>query len=107
MPILVRQRSLARQCIRPAKRIRRQDLNSLLDASGRGWELYGAAGINKSGEIAAYDRFGGRISAAVLTPIVPEPSTAAAAALAAVALRGLRRVCIQRSAVGASVTTDG
>jgi probable HAF family extracellular repeat protein len=54
------------------------DLNDLLDASGKGWELSFAGDINASGQIAATGWFNGVQHAVLLTPnvaAVPEPET--------------------------------
>jgi hypothetical protein len=57
-------------------------LNTLLDSSGAGWNVYNAQDINNSGQIAAlasYDPDGagpltGYIHGVLLTPAVPEPT---------------------------------
>ena len=65
------------------------DLNDLLDDSGAGWTLRSAQAINDSGQILVRGIFDGRFTAALLTPIVPEP--AATGLLAAAGLTALRR----------------
>jgi probable HAF family extracellular repeat protein len=51
------------------------DLNSLLDASGAGWTLNFAHGINNAGQIVGYAKNSeGIVHGFLLTPI-PEPST--------------------------------
>ena len=66
------------------------DLNDLLDASGAGWTLTGAQGINNSGQILVHGRFDGRPTGALLTP-VPEPGALALLALAGLAALRRRR----------------
>jgi probable HAF family extracellular repeat protein len=53
------------------------DLNDLLDASGRRWDLEIASGINESGQIIASGWLDGHHGAVLLTPVVPEPTTMA------------------------------
>jgi hypothetical protein len=50
-----------------------QDLNDLI-ASGSGWTLGDAVGINDAGQIVGNGMIGGNSHAYLLTPI-PEPST--------------------------------
>lgn len=59
------------------------DLNSLVDASGAGWVLSSATGINDNGAICGWGYLNGDLRGFVLTP-VPEPSTLALASLAAI-----------------------
>ncbi|WKB55393.1 PEP-CTERM sorting domain-containing protein [Eleftheria terrae] len=65
------------------------DLNSLLDATGRGWTLTAAYDINDRGQIVGTGLFNGSQHAFLLTP-VPEPATIALSA-AGLGLLALRR----------------
>ena len=51
-----------------------RDLTSLLDASGTGWSLTSATGVNDAGQIVGTGSIGGQVHAFVLTP-VPEPAS--------------------------------
>jgi probable HAF family extracellular repeat protein len=53
-----------------------QDLNDLLDASGAGWRLLAAEGINNAGQIVGYGLSdAGAIRAFLLTPVTPATPT--------------------------------
>ena len=52
------------------------DLNTVLNASGVGWTLESAEGINDSGQIVGYGLIGG-VQHAFLLDVVPEPSACA------------------------------
>ena len=75
-----------------------QNLNQLLDLSGKGWTLEDAVGINNSGQIAGYGVDpAGDYEGFLLTP-VPEPSTFVLLAVGGLALAGsaiCRRSIIQ------------
>ena len=69
------------------------DLQDRLDASGLGWDLYDAQGINDAGQIIGrgFYEFGGPFGRAfLLTPVVPEPA-AIMLALPLIAATALRR----------------
>ncbi len=50
---------------------RMYDLNTLLDASGAGWELVLASGVNDAGQIVGLGQFNGAMQGFVLTPVAP------------------------------------
>ena len=66
------------------------DLQSLLDASGAGWDLNYATDINEAGQIIGRGQYQGRLLGFVLTP-VPEPTGAALCAVGCAALLTRRR----------------
>jgi probable HAF family extracellular repeat protein len=62
-----------------------QNLNDLIPADS-GWVLSEAHGINDAGQIVGVGTVGGLFHAFLLTPATPEPSGAAMALIAAIAL---------------------
>jgi probable HAF family extracellular repeat protein len=64
-----------------------QDLNNLLDASGNGWALKQADGINDRGQIVGYGVHNGVTHGFLLTP-TPEPSTLVLFGISTVSLLG-------------------
>ena len=66
------------------------DLNDLLDASGQGWTLWSAYGINDKGQISGTGWING-VQHAFLLTAVPEPQTYALMLLGLAMLAGLSR----------------
>jgi probable HAF family extracellular repeat protein len=74
------------------------DLSTLLDGSGAGWTLNGAQAINDLGQIVVIGSFDGHFTAALLTPVVPEPASLGLLGIAALTAGGRRRGRSSRTA---------
>jgi hypothetical protein len=73
-----------------------QDLTSLLDASGAGWDLELAIEINDSGQITGVGTNPAGMTRAFLLTPVPEPATTALMVCGCIALAAMVRLARRR-----------